>query len=48
MNIALVHPIGNGAIVVERSKNVLYRDEYIFQPVDIEKSFLLARKRGIR
>ena len=43
-----VDAVGNGAVVVKRSKNVLHGFFDVVQPVDIQESFLLPGKRGIR
>ena len=48
MGKALVHAVGNGAVVVKRGENVLHRLLHIVQAVDIQESFLLAGKRSVR
>ena len=43
-----VDSVGNGAVIVKRSENVLHGFFDVVQPVDIQESFLLPGKRGIR
>ena len=44
---ALVHAIGDGAIVVEAGEYLLYRMKNIVQAIDIKKCFLLSGERGV-
>ena len=48
MRETFVDAVGNGAIVVKRSENVLHGFFDVVQPVDIQEGFLLSGKRGIR
>ena len=43
-----VDAVGNGAVIVKRSENVLHGFFDVVQPVDIQEGFLLSGKRGIR
>ena len=45
---ALVHAVGNGAVVVERSENFLDGVQDVFQADDVEEGFLLAGEGSIR
>jgi hypothetical protein len=45
---ALMHAIGNGAIVEERGKDFLDGDQDIVDALDVEEGFLLTGEGGIR
>ena len=44
---AFVHAVGDGAVVVERSKHVVHRFFHVFQALDIQEGFLLSGKGGV-
>ena len=44
---ALVHAIGDGAVVVERGEDLLIASKNVVHAIDIEKCFLLAGERGV-
>ncbi|VVM79051.1 hypothetical protein PS631_02233 [Pseudomonas fluorescens] len=44
---ALVHAVGNGAIVEQRSEYFLGRADHVFNATDIEEGLLLASKGGV-
>ncbi|MNZ90348.1 hypothetical protein D3C78_1093070 [compost metagenome] len=46
--VALMHAIGDGAIVEQRSKDVFHRDQHGVIPLHVEESFLLTGKGGVR
>ena len=43
----LVHAVGNGAVVVERSKHLADGVQNVLDAVDVEEGFLLSGERGI-
>ncbi len=45
---ALVHAVGNGAIVVERGEDFLHLVQHIFDADHVEEGFLLAGERCVR
>ena len=46
MRESLMHPIGDGTVVVERGENFLDRHENMVETFDVQKAFLLARERS--
>ncbi len=48
MHEALVHPIRNCAVVVERRENVADRQQHVVEAMNVEKGFLLAGEGGVR
>ena len=48
MVVALVHAIGDGAVVEQGSKHVLHRHQHRIVTLDVKEGFLLPGKRGVR
>ncbi len=44
---ALVHAVGNRAIVEQRGKHFLGRADHVFHAADVEEGFLLAGERSV-
>jgi len=45
---ALVHPVRDGAVVIERSEYVANREQHVVESVNVEKGFLLAGEGSVR
>jgi hypothetical protein len=45
---ALVHAVGDGAVVEQRSEHFLGRADHVFDATDVQEGFLLAGERGVR
>ncbi len=45
---ALVHAVGDGAVVEQRSEHFLGRADHVIDAADVEEGFLLAGERGVR
>ena len=48
MVVALVHAIGDGAVVEQGSKHMLHRHQHRIVTLDVQEGFLLSGKRGVR
>jgi len=44
---SLVDPVGDGAVVVERSEHLLERGHYVGEAADVEEGLLLAGEGGV-
>jgi hypothetical protein len=45
---ALVHAVGNGAVVEQRSEHFFGGADHVFDATDVQEGFLLTGERGVR